>query len=230
MTTPTVEVRLTEEQKLLVPDWEKRTETFQRRCNQWSRNLEERFRICLHEGGHAVQYRKLGWRVEFQGPHVRFEDGDLCFVGGSVLPIPADFEPLLHWQEAMTSISSFFLVEHFTAVPDGPLAIQGDLKGLRSKLGENGDLNLAVYSAEIMLESQLSEPTFISELERAVRDYELAIYGTDEATTWGWREYHPELQGTRHRVSDVQRVLRNTGGERRRFETRGGRRGLPSRR
>jgi hypothetical protein len=33
-----------------------------------------------------------------------------------------------------------------------------------------------------------------------VRDDEMAIYGTDEATTWGWREYHPELPGTRHRV------------------------------
>jgi hypothetical protein len=28
----------------------------------------------------------------------------------------------------------------------------------------------------------------------------LAIYGTDEATTWGWNEYHPELSGERHRV------------------------------
>jgi len=29
----------------------------------------------------------------------------------------------------------------------------------------------------------------------------LAIYGTDEATAWGWREYHPETSGKRHRVA-----------------------------
>jgi hypothetical protein len=58
-----------------------------------------------------------------------------------------------------------------------------------------------VWYAEIMLEGQLSEPTFLSELERAVRDHELAIYGTDEATAWVWKEYRPEISGERHRVA-----------------------------
>ena len=68
-------------------------------------------------------------------------------------------------------------------------------------MSENDDMNQAVAYAEIILEGQLSEPSFLPELERAVRDYELAIYGTDEATRWGWREYRPELPGTRHRVA-----------------------------
>jgi hypothetical protein len=38
-------------------------------------------------------------------------------------------------------------------------------------------------------------------MERAVRDYELAVYGTDEATGWGWKEYRPDLKGVRHRIA-----------------------------
>ena len=34
----------------------------------------------------------------------------------------------------------------------------------------------------------------------------MAIYGSDEATTWVWNEYHPELPGKRHRV-----VITTTG-------------------
>jgi hypothetical protein len=77
-------------------------------------------------------------------------------------------------------------------------------------LGENADMNEAVAYAGIVLEAQLSEPWFLPELKRAVRDYELEVYGTDEATEWGWLEYRPELQGTRHRVIvPYARQLRN---------------------
>jgi hypothetical protein len=192
---PVVKIDLTEEQKRLAPDWEKITKLFQRQCD--ARTMEQRFRLCLHEGSHAIQYRKL-WDVEFHGPYVYFEDGSLHCVVGAVSP-PADIEPL-PVQHAMVSIAGFTWVEHFTCVPNSPHTIQRDLQLLRKKLGEDGDMNMAVYSAEIMLENQLSEPTFILELERACRDYEMSVYGTDEATTWGWREYHPELLGKRHRV------------------------------
>ena len=29
----------------------------------------------------------------------------------------------------------------------------------------------------------------------------MAIYGSDEATKWGWKEYRPEISGERHRVA-----------------------------
>jgi hypothetical protein len=200
--SPIVKVELTEEQKHLVPDWEEQKEIFQRNCNKRAKDKRELFRHCLHEGGHAVQFRnQFGWDVKFHGPRVDFEDGKLQFVLGAVSPVRINnYEPL-HWQHGMVSTSSFLLVEHFTGLPDDQFTIQNDLQTLRSKLGENEDMNRAVWHAEIMLEGQLSEPTFLPELERAVRDYELAIYGTDEATKWGWKEYHPELLGTRHRVA-----------------------------
>jgi hypothetical protein len=192
-----VDVRLTEEEKNLVPDFEKRLKRFQSSMDMMSRS--EVFDLCLHEGSHAVQHRKLGWNVEFQGPHMYYKDGKLHHMAGAVVPIPDNYDPL-HWQHAMVSVAGFYFVNHFTAVPNEPYVIQNDLETLRFKLGPNGDMNQAVYYAEVMLEDQLSDPTFLPELERAVRDYELAIYGTDEATQWGWREYHPELPGTRHRV------------------------------
>jgi hypothetical protein len=36
------------------------------------------------------------------------------------------------------------------------------------------------------------------------------VYGTDEATTWGWNEYRPELKGTRHHVSVITRGYSGT--------------------
>jgi hypothetical protein len=189
-------VELTQEQKLLVPDWEEQKELFQRRCDK--HDLRERFRIVLHEGGHALQFRRL-WDVKFHGPHIRYEDGKLHFVLGAVSP-SNNYEPF-QWQHAMVSTAGFWTVEHFTAVPDEQFIIQNDLQGLRSKLGENEDMNQAVAYAEIMLEDQLSNPTFISQLEQACRDYEMSVYGNTKATEWGWREYRPEISGKRHRVA-----------------------------
>src|SRR5258708_581310 len=104
MTTPTVKVNLTEEQKRLVPDWQEQTAIFQRQCV--ARTIEQRFRLCLHEGSHAVQYRKLR-DVNFHGPSVAFKDGELRFVAGSVSPMST--EPL-PWQHGMISIAGFWTV------------------------------------------------------------------------------------------------------------------------
>ena len=140
--------------------------------------------------------------MKFHGPHLDFlEMGRLQFVLGAVSPkIICEYVKPLPWQDGMVSTSGFLLVEHLTGAPDDEFTIQNDLKGLRSKLGENADMNEAVAFAEIMLEDQLSDPNFLEELKQACRDYEFDVYGTQEATEWGWLEYRPELQGKRHRV------------------------------
>jgi hypothetical protein len=202
--TPIVTVELTEDQKCLVPDWESEVAGFQRNCNARAKDKRRRFKLCLHEGGHAVQYRsQLGWDVKPHGPYMGYdrEEGKLEFVLGAVSPrIIGEYVKPLPWQRAMVSTSSFLLVEHFTGASDDEFTIQNDIKGLRRELGENADMNEAVACAKIMLEEQLSDPTFLQELKQACRDYEMDVYGTDEATEWGWLEYRPELQGTRHRV------------------------------
>jgi hypothetical protein len=197
-----VDVRLTEEEKNLVPDFERKLAAAQRKADEMVRDKRERFRTCLHEGSHVVQYRRqFGWDAKFHGPRLDFEDGKLHFILGAVSPIRTNnYEPL-DWQHAMVSTSGFILVEYFTGQPDDQFTIQSDLKTLRLKLGENADMNQAVAYAELMLEDQLSDPTFLPELKQAVSDYELAVYGTDEATRWGWKEYQPELPGTRHSVA-----------------------------
>jgi hypothetical protein len=203
MTAPIVKVKLTEEQKRLVPDWEEQVAVFQQNCNKRAKDKSQRFRISLHEGGHTAQYRnQFGWNVKFHGPYVSYdrESNKLGFTLGAVSAIRTNnYEPL-DWQRGMVSTAAFLLVEHFTGEPDDDFTIQNDLKGLRAELGENADTNKAVTYAELMLEDQLSGPTFLSQLEQACRDYEMDVYGTDEATTWGWREYRPELKGARHRV------------------------------
>ena len=208
-----VDVRLTDEEKRLVPDWEEQVATFQRTMNKVERDKRERFRLALHEGAHSQQIRKLGWGVKFYGPYVYFDhdSGEVVFVHGAVLPIGYPKYKPFDWQHAIICASGFLLVEHFTAVPDSPYTIQHDLKTLRSDLGENGDINDAMFYAKIVLfEDVRTEPTFISELEQTCRDYEMNVYGNTEATEWGWREYRPELKGTRHHVSVITRGYHGT--------------------
>ncbi len=197
---PTVEVRLTAEEKIAVPDWEEQVAAFQRLCDERMKDKRERFRVALHEGAHAVQYWEFGWQVNFLGPRIDCEDGSLRFILGAVSPIRMNnYEPL-DWQHAMVSIAGFKWVEHFTGQPDDDATVKNDIASLRSDLGEDADVNWAIFNAEIMLEDQLGEAGFLSKLEHAVRDYELDVYGSDEATNWGWTEYRPEVCGTRYLV------------------------------
>lgn len=197
---PTVKVRLTPEEKSAIPDWQERVAVFQRTCDEDLQKKRERFRVCLHEAAHAIQYQQFGWDVEFLGPYVGCKDGRLRFVIGAVSPVRlSDYKPL-PWQRAMVSIAGFKFVEHFTGLPDDEVTIQGDLTSLRSDLGEDADVNGAVWKAELMLEDQLCQPGFLDELREMVCAYEFIVYNTKEATTWGWKEYRPELPGERHRV------------------------------
>jgi hypothetical protein len=63
-----VEVRLTESEKNVVPDWQEEVAIFQRRCDEMG--AREKFCLCLHEAGHMAYNRRLGWSVEkLFGPH-----------------------------------------------------------------------------------------------------------------------------------------------------------------
>src|SRR5215510_8158426 len=131
---PEVKVKLTEEEKLALSDWQEQVALFQRNCDERAKNMEKRFRLCLHEGGHAVQYGEFDWNVLFHGPYVEQRDGKLEFVAGAVSPIPYnDYQPL-PWQRALVSISGFKLVEHFTGVPDDDAIIENDLASVYSKV------------------------------------------------------------------------------------------------
>jgi len=155
-----VEVSLTEEEKRLVPDWELEAALFQRHCDERTKDRSKRFRLCLHEGGHAVQYRnQFGWDVKFHGPDLDFEDGKLEFVLGAVSPVRTNnYEPF-HWQHGMVSIAGFWMVEHFIGLPGDLFTIQSDLKSLRSVLGENEDMNLAEGFAKLQAENPGTDAT-----------------------------------------------------------------------
>jgi hypothetical protein len=198
---PKVKVRLTKEEKLAIPHWEEQVALFQRTCDLRSNDKRERFRTCLHEGSHAVQYGRFGWNVEFLGPYVEYREGKLEFVVGAVSPLPLKEYNPLPWEHAAVSIAGFKWVEHFTGLPNEDFTIQNDLASLRSKLGESADANEAVSQAESNLEDQLSQPGFVDELREMVRAYEFIVYNSNEATEWGWKEYQPGLSGERYRVT-----------------------------
>jgi hypothetical protein len=196
-----VDVHVTEEEKNTIPNWEERVARFQEGCDCRERDLRLRFRLVLHEAGHTVQYRQFGWEVKFFGPYVIFEDGDLRPIKGAVSPRRTNnYEPLF-WQHGMVCIAGFWMVEHFTAIPNDKPAIRGDLKSLRKELAPDEDFDAAVNYAEIMLGFQISEPDFLPQLKQACRDYEMDVFGNTDATEWGWKEYHPELKGERCSVT-----------------------------
>lgn len=193
-------VRLTPEEKSAVPDWAERVGVFIYKCDERFEDKQERFRLCLHEASHAIQFRQFGWNVKFSGPHVEYEAGKLRFYLGEVSPVRLNnYEPL-PWQHAMVFIAGFKWVEHFTGLPDANIAIQRDLASLRAKLGEVADVEEAVWQAEMMLEDQLSQPGFVDDLRRMVRGYELIVFNTVEATTWGWKHFRLDLPGQRYAV------------------------------
>jgi hypothetical protein len=186
-----VEVRLTEEQKNLVPHFEKRVAAFQSRWDKRMEDIEERFRLVLHEGSHAVEYHRH-WKAQVKnhGPLVEFRDGGgLHFILGRVTRTN-HYLPQ-RYQRAMFCVAGFWAVEYFTGVVQDERAIQYDLEWMRYLLSlpKNADLNEFIALAKAKLDDELQDPNFIPQLEQMCRAYEQDVFGDTSATEWGWRTY-----------------------------------------
>lgn len=189
MAALTVTVHITEEEKLLVPDFEKRLKSFQRSVDKWDRR--EKFRLCIHEGGHAWADRKFGCEPTFYGPSVKIKNGDLAFVCGSVY---ADNSDLAEWMKAAISVAGYLAVEVLTGHLEDSCTIQND----NSKHESYG-----LYSGEHFIRDALTGTESlknINDVLAAAMDYEAAIFGTSEIVMWGIHESCLDLPGHRYGV------------------------------
>jgi hypothetical protein len=202
-----VEVRLTEAEQNAIPNFADKLQRFQLRYDKLERDIQEKSRLCLHEGAHAMRYRALGVDVKFFGPHI--QNGENETVLGSVLPV----SPVVacDWQQAAVSMAGFVVVERLTGLPEVEHVIKNDLATLKSKLAnsprlvsEPEDLEKRFERATVFggyaIEFDMEKPEFLPALEQAVRDYEREVFHTDECWPWLWNEYRLDLPGTRHRV------------------------------
>jgi hypothetical protein len=188
-TAPIVKVWLTEEEKLLVPDFEKRLNDFQRCVDKWTNR--DIFRLCIHEGGHAWADRRFFCEPEFRGPSVRFKNGELALVWGSVY---ADNSGLTEWMKAAVSVAGYLALEVLTGHPEEPYAIEND----NSKHEAYG-----LYSGEFFIRDALTETDSlknINDVLAAAMDYEAAVFGSDEIVKWGIHECRLDLAGERYGV------------------------------
>lgn len=176
-----IDVRLTDEQKNAEPDFEKTLARFQRRYNDLAGDMRKKFRLCLHEGGHAMYQRRSGRGVRFHGPYIE-HDGELSFILGAVSPvIGEEGVSLADYEHAAISMAGFIVVERLTGLPSGdtghvatrffpeffdvymalsakPRISSGDLKSVQS-----------VPQTPMLVVTGISPPGFCSSIDRLIR-------------------------------------------------------------
>jgi hypothetical protein len=198
-----VEPRVSEEELNNDPEFGKKLAVFQRRCDQMKRDIRAKFAHSVHESGHIMYFRRLGWDVEeLFGPYMEYHDGELCHVLGAVRPRrDFDIPESLYTDAAKAWIAGFVLVELITGRPNEQVTIDGDLKGLPSELNTTPEqLQQIVETAKSRIRRDMQHPSFFPELEQAVSEYEKFRFGTDETWAWGWNEYRLDLRGERYQV------------------------------
>jgi hypothetical protein len=167
----------------------------QRAWEETARDIRDKFRLCCHEGGHALFMRRYGSDVNYHGPYIRC-DGQP--VRGAVSPKgEANFGPFEH---AAISIAGPFLVHQITGTAEPEEVMNADLACLERKLNTTTEhFELAKQVGEAAILADVQEPDFLSRLEAEVRAYEQEIFGTDECWQWAWKEYC--LEWFRERVA-----------------------------
>jgi hypothetical protein len=189
-------------------DFSKDLAAFQARFDCLQKDNREKLRLCLHEAGHMVYFRRIGWGVEkLHGAFMQYREGELHYALGGVTRgrgelILRDDTSFLEWEIAKCSVAGFALVEALTGVPDSQDVIDGDMRLLREELEhltpEIFEMALNVAKRDILRDVQRS--AFLNELLQAVREYEQTIFHTDETWRWGLNEYRLDLPGVRYRV------------------------------
>ena len=78
--------RISEEEQDL--DFQRELAEFQKRFDALENDQKQKFSLCVHEAGHMVYFRRLGWTIEkLHGPYIyRDADGTLRNVLGAVSP------------------------------------------------------------------------------------------------------------------------------------------------
>jgi hypothetical protein len=183
-----IDVRLSETEQHLIPDFNKRFKRFQSSVDKWTKSRREIFRLCIHEGGHVWAYRKFNVTVSrFDGPNVSWKYDKPLFARGSITR--GDVSSLPGWMNAAADVAGYLAVEILTGAPEGPDTIENDNRG-----HEKADLG----AGEIFIRSELRES--LNELISAAREYEFRVFGTDEVVLWGVNEFRVFLPGERYQV------------------------------
>jgi len=182
-------------------DFDKTLASFQRYMNGVGRDVREKARICIHEGGHARQIRRYGGEVEFFGPYIKYDGKEV--LGAVSAKGGVRFEPL---EQAAISIAGPFVVEQITGTPDDPETVKHDLETLRRKLNTTPEeYEIAKTMGEFALTVEMQQPDYLPQLEAEVRAYEREVYGTDEVWNFAVKEFH--LDSFRERVAVGSNIL-----------------------
>jgi hypothetical protein len=199
-----VENGLSEEQMASEPNFAEKLKSLQTAWDEVLRDIRKKFLLCLHEGAHAVRFRSHGAEVRFHGPHVEFEDGQAQFFLGAVSST-SELQ-IRGWERAAIKMAGFLAVERLTGETEDEQCHSHDVKTMEKRLRESprqphmperfeDRLDRAKFFAEFAISEDMARPEFLIELERAVRDYEREVFGTEECWDWAWKEYRLDVPG-----------------------------------
>jgi hypothetical protein len=189
------------------PAFQQRLADFQAHVDVLVKDPREKFRLCIHEAGHISFYRRLGWAVDkFRGPHIaRDEEGKLHNFLGAVSPVRVRGGEIHDLVEAVKcDTASFVLVEALTGEPNSETAIKNDMRVISTFDPEVLKEVLELATEGILQELKDVYSSIPTEVVGAARDFENAVFGTDDNWLWGWKKYRLDLPGLRYIVGHDQ--------------------------
>ena len=126
----------------------------------------QRWKICVHEAGHAVYCSRFG-PVEFIGPHVVLVDGGFRFRNAAIDWTPSETNEIPDHDLAKVMLGGPVVCEKLTGEPDA--GRQGDIENFRRYLGlpPTGQLEpfaKLIEETKCSIRQDLREPVFIAEI------------------------------------------------------------------
>lgn len=193
-----VDIAAISDEEKASPEFQQKLAAFQTQFNALEKNPRDKFRLCLHEAGHMVYFRRLGWTLKrLRGPYMyRNGEGERCNILGSVRPNREKTDDLLGTVKA--DIAGFVLVEAVTGEPESETTIKNDLRFF-SNTAPDVLKEMLKLPAQMVI-NDFENDGFKRELFGAIREYENEIFGTDSTWLWGWRTFRLDQLGQRYAV------------------------------
>jgi len=181
------------------PVFQKELAAFQERFNALENDPRKKFRLCIHEAGHMVYFRRLGWTIKkLHGPYIyRDVDGKLRNILGAVSPVRGKVHDLV--EAVKTDIAGFVLVEAMTGEPESKTAVSGDMSVI-STFDPDVLKEVLEAATQGIIEEFDPDEGLRREVTGAAREYENEVFGSDDNWLWGWHEFRLDLPGERFSV------------------------------
>lgn len=139
-----------------------------------------RQQIAVHEAAHKIYFARLGWKAEFGGAKIVFEEGQPVLVMGRVIVTgvtDADVDQKDRIAVAKAHVAPSIIVPRLTGHDDWPSAVVGDTKLLQDCLRiDDVLLEAVVEHARISVLEDLNEESFRQAIWDSASEFEAQFF------------------------------------------------------